>query len=115
MSWMQPTIGDLSEELTLFSPAVPVDDGQGGLLPGEPVEVATVWAQADPRSGQEVLAGNGLIATTPFRFRIHYRTDVTANWLLEWRGRLLQITADPQPEGQSLRQWLVLSATGGPA
>jgi SPP1 family predicted phage head-tail adaptor len=115
MSWMRPTVGDLSEPVTLFSPAVPMDDGQGGQIPGTPVQVATIYAQVDPRSGQEVLAGNGLIATTPFRFRILYRTDVTSDWLLEWRGRTLQITADPQPEGFSLRQWLVISAMGGPA
>jgi SPP1 family predicted phage head-tail adaptor len=112
---MAPTLGDLSEPVTLYAPGVPTDDGQGGLIPGSPVEMATVYAQVDPRSGQEVLAGNGLVATTPFRFRLHYRTDVTADWLLAWRGRRLQITADPQPEGFSLRQWLVVSAMGGPA
>jgi SPP1 family predicted phage head-tail adaptor len=115
MSWMQPTVGDFSEPLTLSRPGTAVEDGQGGLLPSVPMEVATVWAQVDPRSGQEVLAGNGLVATTPLRFRIHYRTDVTTDWLLTWRGRTFQITADPQMEGQSLRQYLILSAVGGPA
>jgi len=115
MSWTQPTLGDLSEPLTLLSPGVAIGDGQGGLIAGTPVEVATVWAQVDPRSGQEVLAGNGLVATMPIRFRMHYRSDVAETWVLEWRGQRLQVNAPPVPEGQSLRQWLIVTAIGGPA
>lgn len=115
MSWNQPTLGEFSEVVTLFSPAPALPDGQGGLLPGAPVEVATVWAQVDPRSGQEILAGNGLVATQPMRFRLHYREDVDETWLLDWRGRRLQVSGPPVPEGQSRRQWLVVAAIGGPA
>lgn len=111
---MEPTLGDLSEQIALYQPTSTAD-GQGGQVPGAPLLIAMVWAQVDPRSGVEQLLGNGLVATTPFRFRIHYRTDVTSDWLLRWRDRWWQITADPQPEGLSLRQWLIVSAIGGPA
>lgn len=114
MSWAHPVIGDLSEQLTLVRPTS-VDDGMGGQVPGEPEVVATVWAQMDPRSGYEVLAAGGIVATMPTRFRLRYRDDVDETWLLDWRGRRLQITAPPVPEGLLRREWIVLSAiAGGP-
>jgi len=115
MSWTTPTLGEFSERLTLLRPTF-TEDGVGGQLPGAPEVVAVEWAQVDPRSGQEVIAAGGLLATMPIRFRLHYREDVDETWVLEWRGRRLQVNAPPVPEGGQLRQWLVLSAVqGGPS
>lgn len=67
-------------------------------------DVATVWAEVVPVSGQERLVSSADVplATATHRVMIRYRDDVTPLSRLVWAGRVLDVaSADPPVGGKN--------------
>lgn len=58
-------------------------------------EAATVWAEAKPIRGQEFIALQEAQSELQVRFTIRYRSDVTADWRLQWREQTYEIVGEP--------------------
>jgi SPP1 family predicted phage head-tail adaptor len=59
------------------------------------VDVATVWASADPKRGAEFMSAQQLQAEGPVLFRIRWRTGVTEKMRVLWRGVPYAIVSPP--------------------
>jgi SPP1 family predicted phage head-tail adaptor len=98
--------GRLRERIVLEQTAL-TEDGVGGLVPGAPVIVATVWAALDVQGGREFpeLAGR-TVAEVDVVWTVRHRTDVVAKTMLvNHRGTRYDIEGVlPDPE----RVWLRL-------
>jgi SPP1 family predicted phage head-tail adaptor len=56
---------------------------------------ATVWAEAEPLRGRELLAAQQAQAEVTTRFRIRYRPDVLPTDRVVWDGAVYAITSPP--------------------
>ena len=68
--------------------------------------LAAVWAEVVPVQGIEQRQVGAAIATTTYRVRIRYRTDVTPAHRIVWGSVTLQVNAAYDPDGR--RQYLEL-------
>ena len=73
------------------------------------VTVATVSAKAEPLRGREFMAARQEMSDIEVRFTLYYRTDVAADWRIEWRGKDYEIVGDPIDVG-ARKQWLEIMA-----
>lgn len=79
---------------------------QAGQKPsGQPVDVwvdvAKPWARILGKNGMSTIAADKEVSTVQFSMRIRYRTDVTAQWRVLYRGAVYDITAVlPDEEGR---------------
>lgn len=85
--------GDLDQRITLQQRSTGTD--VLGQVSRTWVDVATVWAQAQPVRGREFFTESGAAARADVRFRIRYRADVTAEWRVQWRGQPYVLVAAP--------------------
>lgn len=53
------------------------------------------WAKAEPLRGREFFAAAQLQSTIDVRFRVRYRTDITASMRVVWRGEPYDIVGEP--------------------
>lgn len=64
---------------------------------GEPIDewsvLAAVWADVQPQSGREFMAGGGEQATSNMIFVIHYRADLNRNMRIVYEGETYDIKA----------------------
>lgn len=56
---------------------------------------ATVWAEAHPTRGREFFAAGQMQARADVMFRILYRSDLTEEDRIVWRGERYEIVAPP--------------------
>lgn len=75
------------------------------------VDVATVWAQAQPLRGREWFASGQMQQSTDVRFRIRWREGVTQSMRVLWRGEPHSIDGVIDVDGG--RHTLELMATKG--
>jgi SPP1 family predicted phage head-tail adaptor len=71
--------------------------------------VATVSAKADPIRGREFMTLQAAQSEIEIRFTIYYRTDVRADWRVEWRGQDYEIVGPPIDVG-ARKQYLEIYA-----
>lgn len=68
---------------------------------GQPIPawstLATVWAAKEDDRGREYFAAQQLQASTPTRFRIRFRSDVTTNHRVTYAGQVFDIKAVLSP------------------
>ena len=104
--------GDLTERVIIQSLSTTLDAG-GGL--GTPVwsDVATVWANVKPLSGDEEIAAGQMESPFTHRVTIHYRTDVTAQHRLVWGSKVLNIRTPPHETDVGRRRTLQMMAEEG--
>ena len=69
--------------------------------------VATVAAKAEPIRGREFMALQQAQSEIDIRFTIYYRTDVRADWRVEWRGQDYEVVGPPIDVG-ARKEWLEL-------
>lgn len=90
---MPMNIGKLNQLVTIQQPSTSVD------ALGQRVEIwtelVTVWAQAQPLRGREFFAAGQVQSEASVRFRLRYRSDVTAAMRVVWRGVPHAIVAEP--------------------
>lgn len=87
------TAGQLTQRVTIQAPPTAVDAlGQAG---GAWTDVATVWAQAQPLRGRELLAADAMQLPATVRFRVRWRAGVTGQHRLLWRGEAYRLVSDP--------------------
>lgn len=89
--------GQLDQRITLQSPSSSVD------ALGQRVEtwsdVEPIWARAQPARGREFFAAGGMQGEASVVFTIRYRTGVTREMRVMWRGVPHAIVADPVDVG----------------
>lgn len=85
--------GDMRERITIQQRPVSLDSI--GENTAAWVDVATVWASAEPLSGREYFAAGQQQQTVDVRFRIRYRADVTGDMRVLWRGQAHDIVGPP--------------------
>jgi SPP1 family predicted phage head-tail adaptor len=66
--------------------------------------VATVSAKAEPIRGREFVALQQAQSEIDIRFTIYYRTDVRADWRVEWRGQDYEVVGPPIDVG-ARKEW----------
>lgn len=69
--------------------------------------VATVAAKAEPIRGREFMSLQQAQSDIEIRFTIYYRTDVQADWRIEWRGQDYEVVGPPI-DVKAGKQWLEL-------
>lgn len=108
---MSDSIGSLRRRVTLQT-ETRVSDEAGGYTSGWS-DVATVWAEITPLSGQERYAARRIEARATHRARLRYREGVTSSMRLAHDGRIFNIRAvlDRSEAGR----WLELLAEEGVA
>lgn len=84
--------GELRHRITIDYPTAS-QDAFGEETPVTWVTLETVWAAAEPLTGQERYLDPAAqrVAEATFRFRIRYRDDVTHQMRVSWRSRTFNI------------------------
>lgn len=90
-------------------------DGAGGLTDpwANPIQVATVWAEITPLTGDERLQAMRLEDRVSHRIRIRYRADVTAQHRLRLGTRIFNIRSVINESERD--RWLTVLAEEGVA
>ena len=102
--------GDLDRRITFQRRAV-VDDGFAS-RPGEPAEIAKVWAKVTPISDGEKFGGGAVRATVDTRFLVRWSSAtaaITEKDSIAYDGRVFGIVGLPKEIGR--REGLEFSAT----
>lgn len=102
--------GKLSDRVTLQAESR-TPNGQGGFDTGW-TDVATIWAEVFPLSGDEAIIAQIERAVARFRVTIRKRADVTAKNRLMWKGQVLAIKA-VLPHPSALDDALLLTCEAG--
>jgi SPP1 family predicted phage head-tail adaptor len=85
--------GELDQRITIRQRAAGLD--AHGHPSGAWTNVATVWAAARPITGREFFAAGETRSEVSVKFRIRYRTGITAAMQVLWRGVAHDIVAPP--------------------
>lgn len=88
--------GKLDQRITLqrLVAGSPAQD-EYGAPQGTWTDVATVWAEVNPQSGREFIAGQAEHGELLYKVAMRYRADVDATMRLVWQGHTLEIVAPP--------------------
>lgn len=89
-----PDPGNFDTRVTLQQRAVAVSGSTGARIETWE-DLATVWAEARPTSGKDLIAAAAMQAEATVRFRIRWRADVTAAMRVLWRGVPHDILGQP--------------------
>lgn len=85
-------IGNLRERIVLVEPGEETTHPGTGLpVPGVPIP-HPVWGRVEPLKGDERIAAGQITAYHEIVFHIRHRTDLTAEWQVEWDGRTYNVT-----------------------
>lgn len=104
------TAGMLDQRITLQQRAAGVD--VLGQAAGAWQTVAEVWARARPLRSRELFAAGSIGNVTDVEFTVRWRTGITAQMRVLWRGVPYDITGEPiDIDGQ--QQWMQLLAANG--
>lgn len=90
---MALSAGQLDKRVALQKPVVTHVNGEKHM---EWVTVAVVWASVSPVSAREQFTLAQLQADVSHRVRMRYRPNVTAEWRVQYAGRVLNIAAMPR-------------------
>lgn len=112
MPYLRPRtrIAQRRERAILLSVEYEDNGGGGQHAAGPPQEVGRIWVQMLPLDERthESIEGAQLTARHGYHFDTRYRTDVTPQQQLVWRGKTLEIQTVVDDEG--LRRRLVIFA-----
>ena len=85
--------GLMNQRVTIQSP--PTGEDALGQRIGTWSDLATVWAQALPLRGLEKQTADSTQTGAVVKFRLRYRSDITAAMRVTWRGVTYSIVGDP--------------------
>lgn len=102
-------IGDLRLRVTLQAEGATSDDGGGYVSSWE--DIASVWAQIVPLTGNEVFVHARVEAHVTHRITMRYRSDVTTAMRLIYQERVFNIRAVLNSDERN--RWLYLLAEEG--
>ena len=96
-------IGHLRHQITFQSAASTPDAGGGEALAWS--DFATVWARIMALGGEEIMRASQLTARTSYRITIRYHADIAPSMRIAFSGRVFDIDAliDPDGEGRVLQ------------
>lgn len=84
-------IGKLSSRVTLQSPAEA--KSRSGEVTLSWSDYATVWGSVDGLSSRDIMQAQQANVIATHKVRIRYRSDVTHEHRLKWRGRTMEIAS----------------------
>ena len=91
--------GDLREKIGIWKRTVTVKSG----ITTETWEMlCTVWAKVEPLTGREYFQAAAVNRENSIRFMIRYRTDVTAEMTIRWRGAEYHIESVINPGARNI-------------
>lgn len=83
---MKPSnVGAMRERVGIWSQAQTID--AAGQITTTWTQIATTWARMTPMSATEVRLAGRDEGTRGYKMSIRYRTDITTNSRVTWRGR----------------------------
>lgn len=103
--------GRLDQRVTLQRPDNTVD-ALGQRTEGW-TDVATVWANVEPLRGRELFEAGQMQSEINLRVTIRYRSDVTADMRVVWRGVPHAIVAEPIDVSAAKVRLELMCAGGG--
>lgn len=95
-------IGDLRHRITLQQAVDTPDAGGGSARSWQ--DIATLWAEIEPLSGNEKIHAMAVTATQKYRLRLRYRGDITPAQRFVRDGQILNILAVRDRDER--RRWL---------
>lgn len=103
--------GTLSQRITFEKPAVTTDP-TWGTTPGW-VSAVEAWASVLPAVAEEQSGKQGVQSDTTYEVRLRFNADVTSEWRLLWRQKVLDILSVVDVGGR--RRELLIRAVEHPA
>ena len=89
-------LNELKQRVIILRPTVEEDE-VGNLIEQGRSEVATVWAKVLPYAAKISDGYAEKVDEVNYRVVIRYREDIETTDLLQWRGRMLIMSAPPYP------------------
>ncbi len=86
------TAGELNARIT-FRTIEYTRDPLGAPLPGEPVDVATVWAKVEPISNSKIRTLDQQQVVETYRFTCYPRADVAQDWQVVFGDMVFTVRA----------------------
>lgn len=102
-------IGELDQEITLYSLAETNDEGS---LDQSLSEVVLVWGKVISQRGSEAFESARINARETIRVQLHYRDDITTKWRLEWMGQKYRIIVVDRSQHRQGELWLTAELVG---
>lgn len=97
-------VGAMRERVTIYSQTQAVDDA--GDITTTWAQGATCWARMRPLSANQVELAGRDDAIRRYQMTVRYRTDITTNSRIVWRGRRFDVTGATDETEQ--RQFLTV-------
>lgn len=66
--------------------------------PGNPIAFLTVWASIDALLGKELAKAQQVVAEVTHKVTMRYQPNVTADMLIDFKGRIFQVQAVMNPK-----------------
>jgi SPP1 family predicted phage head-tail adaptor len=100
-------VGQMRERVAIYSQAQAVD--VVGDITTTWTQVATCWARMEPLSANQVELAGRDDATRRYQMTVRYRTDITTNSRIMWRGRRFDVQGITDPTEQRVFLTVYLS------
>lgn len=105
---MRPAnVGAMRERVAIYSQAQTVDEV--GDITTTWTQVATCWARMEPLSANQVELAGRDDAIRRYQMTVRYRTDITTNSRITWRGRRFDVQGVTDPTEQRVFLTVYLS------
>jgi SPP1 family predicted phage head-tail adaptor len=91
---------NLNSRIT-FLKTITIEDELGQEIDQEDVEYAACWADIKTMLGKEYFAAAAAQAERTYRFIIRYRSDITSDMKIKFKGRIFDITHPPINDGEN--------------
>lgn len=101
--------GQLNRRITIQRPSR-ADNAHGGAVTSW-MDVTGAWAQMIPLRGGEALQEAVLRDVQLWKVTIRFRTEVSTDWRILFKGEALNIRTCADPDGR--RRWLVMTCESG--
>ena len=105
---MYVSLSELKQRIKILRP-VAEEDGAGNLIEQGRTEVAAVWAKVLPYAAKISDGYAEKVDEVSYRIVIRYREDIAVTDIIEWRDKMLIMSAPPYPMDGG-RKYLVMEA-----
>jgi SPP1 family predicted phage head-tail adaptor len=98
-----PCLTKLNKRLAIETPVRDVSEGGAAVIRWR--QIAVIWASVQPRSGREVVRGDGQTLQTTHDVWLRYRPDLTGAMRFRLGTRVFEIQSIRDPD--ETKRWLV--------
>jgi SPP1 family predicted phage head-tail adaptor len=98
-----PCLTKLNKRLVIEAPRRGMPEGGAAVVRWQ--QIAVIWAALQPKSGREVVTGDGQALLTTHDVWLRYRTDLTGAMRFRLGTRVFEIQSIREPDES--KRWLV--------